>query len=533
MKGLLVTLTPKGAFDHLEDLGAAYVAGYLKKQGIECRFLQLTEDLFEPERCAGGRFDYILFTLYNVTKRKVYEACKIIKNAAPDIKIIVGGSEVTINRKLILEECEYIDYAIKGEGEVTAYELLKAIEKSEAVCNIEGVLYREEGQVLENGDRELVENISSLPWPDRSYLTDKKLTVASITTSRGCMGNCSFCMTHDIWHTWRGRAVDDVIEEIKYLYNEFGIDCINFTDASFEDPDSDCERMTQLLDSIIALDFKLYFSVDFRADFIRRCSPEILKKLIKAGLSRVVVGIEAANESDLKLYGKRATLGQNYAIAELFMNAGVPFYPGFINFNPYSSVETIEENLKFFDRFKLGGRVTLFATELSAFKGSRIYSKIAADGMLDAKDGTYHYKNPEIKCLIDFLREEIDKLNRNGVHVIQEIDSNLEKADVLSYVLKKRIIELNSADKEDIESIFDVFSENFKAIREELNAICIEWYRKLLDCTRAKDYKGYELVTKETRVEDIIIEAARKLRKNMLHLFKQLALKGYMVNVKF
>lgn len=533
MKGLLVTLTPKGAFDHLEDLGAAYVAGYLNKQGIECRFLQLTEELFEPSRCANDKYDYILFTLYNVTKIKVYEACEKIKKAAPNIKIIVGGSEVTINRKLILEECEYIDYAVKGEGEVTTFELLKAIENNEDVRNVEGVLYRREGEAFENRDRELVENISLLPWPDRSYLIDKKLTVASITTSRGCKGNCSFCMTHDIWPVWRGRAVDDVIEEIKYLYNEFGIDCINFTDASFEDPDSNCERMNQLLDSIIALDFKIYFSVDFRADFIRKCSSEILRKLIEAGLSRVVVGIETANENDLKLYGKRATLRQNYEIAELFMNAEVPFYPGFINFNPYSSVETIEENLNFFDRFKLGGRVTLFATELSVFKGSRIYSKIEKDGLLDAKDGTYHYKNPEMKYLIDFMREEIGKLNRNGIHVIQEIDSNLEKADVLSYVLKKRIIQLNNDDKEIIESLFNVFTENFKEIREELNTICIKWYRKLLDCTKAKDYQGYERVTKEAQVEGVIIESARKLRKNMLHLFKQLALKGYMVNVKF
>ena len=533
MRGLLVTLTPKGAFDHLEDLGAAYVAGYLNQNGIECRFLQLTEELFDPLRCAKGQFDFVLFTLYNVTKLKVYEACEIIRKETSGVKIIVGGSEVSINRKLILEECNYIDYAVKGEGEITTYELLKAIEKNEDVHNIEGVLFRKSGEIIENCDRELVNDISSLPWPDRAYLRDKKLTVASITTSRGCRGNCSFCMTHDIWPIWRGRKVSDVIEEIKYLYNEYGIDCINFTDASFEDPDFNCERMNQILDGILALDFKIYFSVDFRADFIHKCSVEILQKLIQAGLSRVVVGIEAANESDLKLYGKRATLQQNYEIAELFMNANIPFYPGFINFNPYSSVETIEQNIKFFDMNRLGGRITLFATELSAFKGSRIYSKMQKDGLLDSEDGRYHYKNPEMKYLVDFIQKEISELNRNGMHVIQEIDSNLEKADVLSYVLRKRIICLNEKDKDIIEELFNTFACNFALIREELNNVCIQWYKQLLECTKVKDYQGYERVTEELQIEGVVIESARKLRKNMLHLFKQLALKGYMVNVKF
>ena len=40
MKGLLITLTPDGAFDHLEDIGAAYVAGNLNANGHECIFCQ-------------------------------------------------------------------------------------------------------------------------------------------------------------------------------------------------------------------------------------------------------------------------------------------------------------------------------------------------------------------------------------------------------------------------------------------------------------------------------------------------------------
>ena len=533
MKGLLVTLTPKGAFDHLEDLGAAYVAGYLNHNGVKCRFLQLYDELFDAARCANSRFDFVLFTLYNVTKKKVYEACEVIRENAPDTKIIVGGAEVTVNRKLILEECSCIDYAVKGEGEITTYELVRAIEKNEKVDEIPGVLYRKDGEIIENNDRELVADITSLPWPDRAYLKDKKLTVASITTSRGCKGNCAFCMTHDIWPIWRGREVFDMIDEIKYLYHNYEVDCINFTDASFEDPDIHCERMNQILDGILSLDFKIYFSVDFRAEFISKCTDEILQKLIAAGLSRVVVGIEAANEYDLRLYGKRATLQQNYEIADFFMKAHIPFYPGFINFNPYSSVKTIEENLKFFERFKLGGRITLFATELSVFKGSRIYERVQKDGLLDSEDGAWHYKYPGMKKLLGFVQDEINKLNRNGIHVIQEIDSNLEKADVLSYVLKQRITYLNEKDKESIEEIFDEFSKNFVAIREKLNVLCIQWYKKLLEYTEKENYEGYEKVTQKFQIEEIIIQSAQKLRKNMLHLFKQLAVKGYMINVKF
>ena len=155
------------------------------------------------------------------------------------------------------------------------------------------------------------------------------------------------------------------------------------------------------------------------------------------------------------------------------------------------------------------------------------------DGLLDSEDGAWHYKYPGMKKLLGFVQDEINKLNRNGIHVIQEIDSNLEKADVLSYVLKQRITYLNEKDKESIEEIFDEFSKNFVAIREKLNVLCIQWYKKLLEYTEKENYEGYEKVTQKFQIEEIIIQSAQKLRKNMLHLFKQLAVKGYMINVKF
>ena len=100
-------------------------------------------------------------------------------------------------------------------------------------------------------------------------------------------------------------------------------------------------------------------------------------------------------------------------------------------------------------------------------------------------------------------------------------------------MLKQRITYLNEKDKESIEEIFDEFSKNFVAIREKLNVLCIQWYKKLLEYTEKENYEGYEKVTQKFQIEEIIIQSAQKLRKNMLHLFKQLAVKGYMINVKF
>ena len=528
MKGLLITLTPDGAFDHLEDIGAAYVAGNLNANGHECIFCQENENLFNLRSHLDDTIQYIFFTLYNITSNAVYKSCREAKQLRPEIIIVVGGAEATTRRSQVLQECEFIDYMIIGEGETTSHELLSKLEKRQDISNINGIIYRKKNIVTETSERPLVKDIDTIVWPDRSFLLKKQLTVASISTSRGCPGRCSFCLTHDIWTYWRGRSIENIMNEIRHLYDTYQIDCINFTDASLEDPDKHCIRLNQLLDGILELDFPLYFSADFRAEFVDKVTPELMDKLKRAGLIRVVVGIESANEADNKLYNKIASVEQNYRITAMFQKKKIPMHPGFINFNPYTTIERLRDNLQYLNQFHIAARMILFATEVSIFKRSALYEKVQNDNLLSPDGLTYRYLNEEIKILISYLKQEMERLSGKD-KLIMEIDTNLQKSDVLCYATKSRFQNMGI----DAGEIFDEFDQEFELIKSRLNETCNHWYTRLLDATESGRVWQYDEITQDSITYDYLKHQLKLLRANMFRLFKNLMQKGYTANIKF
>ena len=59
----------------------------------------------------------------------------------------------------------------------------------------------------------------------------KKKRVEQILTSRGCPGRCIFCASSNYWgHRYRARSPENVIEEMKSLVENYGIEEIQFTD---------------------------------------------------------------------------------------------------------------------------------------------------------------------------------------------------------------------------------------------------------------------------------------------------------------
>ena len=74
---------------------------------------------------------------------------------------------------------------------------------------------------------------------------------------------------------------------------------------------------------------------------------ELLKLMSKAGFASMFVGIEAANDKDLKIYNKKARTEDNYTIMRLLREADIYPVIGFINLNPYSTHQTVKINLDF------------------------------------------------------------------------------------------------------------------------------------------------------------------------------------------
>ena len=88
--------------------------------------------------------------------------------------------------------------------------------------------------------------------PDRTILQNSKIKIASISTSRGCTGNCSFCITPSMWSDshkrWRGIEIDEVIEDIRKL-TKLGYVHLFINDCSYEDPNK--QRMLTIARELV------------------------------------------------------------------------------------------------------------------------------------------------------------------------------------------------------------------------------------------------------------------------------------------
>ena len=290
-----------------EELGICSLAAFLRKNGYEVMLICAKEDQIDYAKIKAFNPGIVGVTVYYYSKQAVYNFCRRALLELPGARICAGGYLPTYYDARMLREAPFIDFVIRGEGEISFLNLLERLEKGEDLNGLKGLTFRMGQEIVTNEDRPLIEDLNTLPLPARDLLTDNRLRVASIMTSRGCVRKCRFCNTANFWKKWRGRDVRDMLEEIESVYN-LGIRYFSFNDSSFEDSNTHMERIVALARGIADLGLDISYIAGFRAEFNRNATPELMELLKKSGLRQVRIGIESANEFDLRLYGKWADL---------------------------------------------------------------------------------------------------------------------------------------------------------------------------------------------------------------------------------
>jgi len=87
------------------------------------------------------------------------------KKAKPDVLTVVGGQHFTATAKESLETYQEIDVIVRGEGEQTLVELVKALANKTSFSRVKGLSFRHKARVYHTPPRPLIENLDSLPFP--------------------------------------------------------------------------------------------------------------------------------------------------------------------------------------------------------------------------------------------------------------------------------------------------------------------------------------------------------------------------------
>ena len=483
-----------------EEIGISYLTAFLREKGYDVELMS-EGDKADINRIESLNPYMIGFPLYDNSKEKVYRIIKSIKEKLPNTLISVGGYAATFQGSKILEELEDIDFLVKGEGELPYWELLDALKAGAGLSHIKGLVYRSGGQIIDNGGEQFIKDINTLPWPARDLLEQNGYSSVLISSSRGCTGNCSFCVSKKFWKKWRGRNVSDVIDEVAYIQNRFHNDFFFFIDCSFEDPVTSYERVKEIAETILQRKLKIHYIVFLRAEFQRIADEALMTLLLESGLCGVLVGVEAANEDDLKLYHKRAALEDNTRAIELFQRYNLHCEIGFISFNPYSTYQSLYKNISFLEKYGLAYNMNYIASAYGMNSGCPLNQKIIDDGLLtERRDSRFNYSfvHKEINQLAEYIYNYIIPLHDKTGHVFMKLHEYTATFGYWKTIYKERDQKLYSIIKTADAQLNDLIGR--------LNSNNAAWFKELLELTKHWDLTVADKISETYLSETFVLQ---------------------------
>lgn len=288
------------------------------------------------------------------------EIAENIKKYMPNIPIIIGGAHATFFAENILKKYQFVDIIVRGEGEITFYELLEALRTKNGIINISGITYRSaDNNIVSNNNRALITNLDDFTINDRTLIDmNKYLSIshhtfpgsanyptATMVLSRGCKFNCIFCSTKNMWQNqWRARSYVSILNEIDYLINNFKVKEIAFVDDQIL---GDKKWFDGLLDFILSKKLTISFQI-INGLSVWLIDENLLRKMRKAGFYKIGLPIDSGNQDTLKYINKQQiSLFKIKKTIELVHRLGFFSSANFLIGFPNETINDIKKTVKF------------------------------------------------------------------------------------------------------------------------------------------------------------------------------------------
>lgn len=302
-------------------LGIGYLSAYLKREGHRTSLIHLArpvqrEELLQRVRAASPDLLAVSSTTHMFPHVRKWVSW--IKEEM-DVFTVCGGAHPTIDPQGALDEAP-LDAICRGEGEEALAELCAALDEGRDPTRIASLWVRTGGEVRRNPVRPLIEDLDTLPLPDREIFDPAEFCPqqherGTLMASRGCPYACTYCSNHVQRSIYpnrdryvRFRSVDSVMREVREII------------------DSDREgrlRYIRFDDDILTLDRDWFRELTSRyrheVDLPFICNSRVnvldeatVKLFAEAGCSVICMGIESGNEEI-----RRRVLGRHMSNADI------------------------------------------------------------------------------------------------------------------------------------------------------------------------------------------------------------------------
>jgi radical SAM superfamily enzyme YgiQ (UPF0313 family) len=297
-------------------------------------------------------------------------------------RVLVGSHAAALPQEVMAQHPE-VDLIATGEYDETISDIAERLDN---VRSVPGVVYRKDGEVKTSLPRPLLKDLNTLPFPAydkikiglyrESMFPARKLPMATMWTSRGCNYHCSFCLFPQVFFQdrLRIRSLENILEEIAWLKEEFGVKFFYFEDDNFT---ASWKRVEQLCQGLIDRKLDITWGCLSRTDGI---TLERLKLMKASGLYIVKFGIESGVQEFLDHIEKYSKIDEIVNAFDLTKKVDIVTHGTVMIGNPGETWDTIRETRRFVRR--LAPDSVQFAIA-SPFPGTRFYVEAKEKGWLD------------------------------------------------------------------------------------------------------------------------------------------------------
>lgn len=359
---------------HYENLGIEYLCSYIKKHGFNDLKLYFEPALFHNffldknylyenffnfkkeilEKIKKDSPDIVAFSVISDNYAWSLEMAKKIKEIKKDTVIVFGGIHPSSVPEYVIKD-GYCDFAIIGEGEEAFLELLTHLKENKDPHQIKNLAFRDlKGEIRINKPRELISNLDTLPFPDKEiFYKECKIAIQNSYTiigSRGCMFNCSYCWNSSIkkiypHNFFRRRSIPNIIEELEYAKNKYGIKRVTFYDEVFS------------ADKKWLFDFASEYKKKINLPYFCCVHPyhideDTVKALEDSGCGAVNIGIQTTSSKLWKILNRNQNIDKIKNALSVLRKSKIYVYSNYMIGLPNQSVSDLEKDFIFSANYK-------------------------------------------------------------------------------------------------------------------------------------------------------------------------------------
>jgi magnesium-protoporphyrin IX monomethyl ester (oxidative) cyclase len=367
----------------------------------------------------------------------------LVKRIDRKITTVIGGSHSSIRGTNLLEKCENIDIAVKGEGENTFLQIAEHLEKNTELSSIQNIVYRDQtGKIKQTASGGYIMDLDALPYPayhlvdmrlyfdllDQGMMTrpsNQKRSI-SLISSRGCPFNCVFCSIHlHMGKKWRAHSAEYIVDHIEYVVTKYDVKHISFEDDNLT---LDIERARSIFSGIIEKNIKITWDAPngIRAD---RMDEAFIRLMKKSGCIELIIGVESGDQAVLdKIIDKKLDLNSVIKIAAICKKLKIKTQAFFVIGIPGEKGENIKKTLDFALMLKKKYGVIPNMNIATPLFGTRMYDI--------AKKNNYLVKEPDPRSLSMASQTQ-------GSGLIQTEEFNPAQIKELALDLEKKVARID------------------------------------------------------------------------------------------